>query len=71
MDFAKRASDHLHYDIDPIVRSRMDTDFYKILMRQVIASRHPLAQVRIALKNRTRRHPPQVRQVLPTCTAIH
>lgn len=53
MDFAKRASDHLHYDIDPIVRSRMDTDFYKILMRQVIASRHPLAQVRIALKNRT------------------
>ena len=53
MDFAKRAVDHLHYDIDPIIRNRLDNDFYKLLMRKMILNRHPKAQVRFALKNRT------------------
>ena len=35
MDFAKRAYDH-SYHIDPIVRSLLDTDFYKLLMLQFI-----------------------------------
>ena len=35
MDFAKRAFDH-SYHIDPIVRSLLDTDFYKLLMLQFI-----------------------------------
>ena len=33
--FAKRAFDH-SYHIDPIVRSLLDTDFYKLLMLQFI-----------------------------------
>lgn len=53
INFAKRASDHLHYDIDPIVRSRLDTDFYKILMAQLIHSRHPMTRVKLSLRNRT------------------
>ena len=53
MDFAKRAVDHLHYDYDPIVRSRLDNDFYKLLMRKMILNRHPKVRVRSALINRT------------------
>jgi len=53
MDFAKRAADHLHYDIDPIVRSRLDNDFYKLLMRRLILEKHGSTRVRFALKNRT------------------
>lgn len=53
MDFAKRAVDHLHYDIDPIIRNRLDNDFYKLLMRKMILNRHPKVQVRFALNNRT------------------
>jgi nicotinate phosphoribosyltransferase len=39
MDFAKRAYDH-SYHIDPIVRSLLDTDFYKLLMLQLIYKKH-------------------------------
>lgn len=53
MDFAKRAVDHLHYDINPIFRSRLDNDFYKLLMRKMILNRHPKVRVRSALRNRT------------------
>ncbi|MEA3041262.1 MAG: nicotinate phosphoribosyltransferase [Sphingomonadales bacterium] len=53
MDFAKRAFDH-SYHIDPIVRSLLDTDFYKLLMHQFIYQKHPNEQVGFALKNRTR-----------------
>ena len=35
MYFAKRAFHH-SYHIDPIVRSLLDTDFYKLLMGQFI-----------------------------------
>jgi nicotinate phosphoribosyltransferase len=53
MDFAKRAFDH-SYHIDPIVRSLLDTDFYKLLMLQFIYIRHPNEEVTFAVTNRTR-----------------
>lgn len=53
MDFAKRAFDH-SYHIDPIVRSLLDTDFYKLLMHQFIYLRYPNVDVCFALTNRTR-----------------
>ncbi len=37
---AKRVYDH-SFRIDPIVRSLLDTDFYKLLMAQTILRRHP------------------------------
>ena len=43
LDLAKRVYDH-SFRIDPIVRSLLDTDFYKLLMAQTIlrpALRHP------------------------------
>jgi nicotinate phosphoribosyltransferase len=52
MDFAKRAFDHSHH-IDPIVRSLLDTDFYKLLMLQFIRLRYPDAEVTFAVANRT------------------
>lgn len=53
MDFAKRAVDHLHYDIDPIVRNRLDNDFYKLTMRRVVLERHAGTRVRYSMTNRT------------------
>jgi nicotinate phosphoribosyltransferase len=52
MDFAKRASDHSH-TIDPIVRSLLDTDFYKLLMGQFIHERYSATRVTLGLTNRT------------------
>lgn len=53
MDFAKRAFDH-SYHIDPIVRSLLDTDFYKLLMLQFIWKKHYHTRVSFAVTNRTR-----------------
>jgi nicotinate phosphoribosyltransferase len=53
MDFAKRAFDHSHH-IDPIVRSLMDTDFYKLLMLQFIYKKYFNTQVTFAVTNRTK-----------------
>lgn len=52
MDFAKRAYDH-SYHIDPIVRSLLDTDFYKLLMLQFIWKKHYHTQATFAVTNRT------------------
>lgn len=52
MDFAARAHNH-NYRMDPIVRSREDTDFYKLTMGQVIHEKHPMTQVAFELTNRT------------------
>lgn len=52
MDLAKRAFDHSH-QIDPIVRSLLDTDFYKLLMAQFILRWFPDIEVTFGLKNRT------------------
>lgn len=53
MDFAKRAFDH-SYHIDPIVRSLLDTDFYKFLMLQFIWKKYYTTQVTFAVTNRTK-----------------
>lgn len=53
MDFSKRAFDH-SYHIDPIVRSLLDTDFYKLLMLQVIWKKHYHTRVTFSVTNRTK-----------------
>ena len=52
-DIAKRTYDH-GWRLDPIVRSLLDTDFYKLLMLQMIWRRHAHVDVTFALINRTR-----------------
>ena len=53
IDFATRAYNH-SFPFDPIVRSLLDTDFYKLLMQQFIWEHYPNEQVAWALTNRTR-----------------
>ena len=52
IDIATRVWNHT-WKIDPIVRSVLDTDFYKLLMAQSILKRHPTVAVTFGLKNRT------------------
>lgn len=54
MDFAARAYNH-SYRIDPIVRSLLDTDFYKLLMLQFIWKKYENVPVSFALTNRTKK----------------
>ena len=54
LDLAKRVYDH-SFRIDPIVRSLLDTDFYKLLMAQTILRRHPAIETTFGITNRTRR----------------
>ena len=52
-DIATRAYDHT-FKFDPIVRTLMDTDFYKLLMQQMILDKFPATKVTFRLHNRTR-----------------
>lgn len=52
-DLATRTYNH-SFRLDPIVRSLLDTDFYKLLMLQLIQSRHADTEVTFSLINRTR-----------------
>ncbi len=52
VDIATRVYNH-KWKIDPIVRSLIDTDFYKLLMCQSILRNHPVTQVTFSLINRT------------------
>src|SRR5262245_45770421 len=51
-DIATRVYNHT-WKIDPIVRSVLDTDFYKLLMAQTIFRRHKDVQVTFGILNRT------------------
>lgn len=51
-DIARRTYDH-NFRLDPIVRSLLDTDFYKLLMLQMIRHIHSDVQATFALINRT------------------
>ncbi|OWK28538.1 nicotinate phosphoribosyltransferase [Sphingomonas mucosissima] len=51
-DLATRTYNH-SFRLDPIIRSLLDTDFYKLLMLQLIQSRHPATEVTFSLINRT------------------
>jgi nicotinate phosphoribosyltransferase len=53
-DLAARVYNHT-WKIDPIVRSLLDTDFYKILMAQTIFRRQRSTTARFSLINRTTR----------------
>lgn len=52
MDIATRTFNHT-FRIDPIVRTLMDTDFYKFLMQQMIIEKFPSLHVKFKLINRT------------------
>ncbi len=52
VDIATRVYNH-NWKIDPIVRSVLDTDFYKLLMAQTIFRRHRDVDVTFGIKNRT------------------
>ena len=53
VDIATRVWNH-KWKIDPIVRSLIDTDFYKLLMCQSVFRNHPTTQVTFSLINRTK-----------------
>lgn len=56
MDIAGRVYNH-NFKIDPIVRTLLDTDFYKLLMQQMILDLHPNTKVKFSLINRTKSVP--------------
>ncbi|MCK0140361.1 nicotinate phosphoribosyltransferase [Aliiroseovarius sp. F47248L] len=55
-DIASRVYNH-HWKIDPIVRSLIDTDFYKLLMCQSVFRNKPDTNVTFSLINRTKSVP--------------
>ena len=54
VNFAERAHNH-NWKLDPIVRSLLDTDFYKLLMLQFIWKNFPAVPVTSEIHNRTTR----------------
>ena len=54
VNFAERAHNH-NWKLDPIVRSLLDTDFYKLLMLQFIWKNFPSVHVTSEVHNRTLR----------------
>jgi nicotinate phosphoribosyltransferase len=52
INIARRAHDH-NWELDPITRSLLDTDFYKLLMLQFIWKNFPKTQTSFTLMNRT------------------
>src|ERR1039457_4001282 len=54
VNFAERAHNH-NWKLDPIVRSLLDTDFYKLLMLQFVWKNFPAVHVTSEVVNRTSR----------------
>jgi nicotinate phosphoribosyltransferase len=52
INFARRAHDH-NWELDPITRSLLDTDFYKLLMLQFIWKQFPTTTASFSLVNRS------------------
>ncbi|MGA9511157.1 MAG: nicotinate phosphoribosyltransferase [Candidatus Sulfotelmatobacter sp.] len=52
VNFAERAHNH-NWELDPVVRSLLDTDFYKLLMLQFIWKHYRKTRASFALFNRT------------------
>ena len=52
VNLARRAHDH-NWELDPITRSLLDTDFYKLLMLQFIWKHFPTTRATFTLINRT------------------
>ena len=51
VNFAERAHNH-NWELDPVIRSLLDTDFYKLLMLQFIWKHFPNTRVEFSLFNR-------------------
>src|SRR4051812_23353768 len=54
IDIATRVYNH-PWKLDPIVRSLLDTDFYKLLMLQMIRGLYPEVRAKFSLLNRAKR----------------
>jgi nicotinate phosphoribosyltransferase len=52
VNFAERAHNH-NWELDPVIRSLLDTDFYKLLMLQFIWKHFPKTHVSFSLFNRS------------------
>lgn len=52
-DIATRTYNH-NFRLDPVIRSLLDTDFYKLLMLQMIRKIHPDVQVTFSVINRSK-----------------
>jgi nicotinate phosphoribosyltransferase len=52
VNFAERAHNH-NWELDPVTRSLLDTDFYKLLMLQFIWRHYPKTRVQFTLFNRS------------------
>ncbi len=52
VNFAERAHNH-NWELDPVTRSLLDTDFYKLLMLQFIWKHYPKTRVQFTLYNRS------------------
>jgi nicotinate phosphoribosyltransferase len=52
VNFAERAHNH-NWELDPVTRSLLDTDFYKLLMLQFIWKHYPKTQASFSLFNRS------------------
>jgi nicotinate phosphoribosyltransferase len=52
VNFPERAHNH-NWELDPIIRSLLDTDFYKLLMLQFIWKHFPSTRVTFSVANRT------------------
>ena len=51
INHASRAHNH-NWELDPVIRSLLDTDFYKLLMLQFIWKNFPKTRVQFSLVNR-------------------
>ncbi|KMO13946.1 nicotinate phosphoribosyltransferase [Methylobacterium platani] len=76
LDLATRVYNHT-WKIDPIIRSVLDTDFYKLLMAQTIFRRHRNVSVTFGIQNRTSRvrladliDPGELREQLDHCRSL-
>jgi nicotinate phosphoribosyltransferase len=56
VNFAERAHNH-NWEVDPVTRSLLDTDFYKLLMLQFIWKHYPKTRVSFSLFNRSSNGP--------------
>src|SRR5713101_6630334 len=56
VNFAERAHNH-NWALDPVTRSLLDTDFYKLLMLQFIWKHYPNTPVSFSLFNRSSNGP--------------
>ena len=52
INFAERAHNH-NWELDPVIRSLLDTDFYKLLMLQFIWKHFPATRVTFPVVNRS------------------